>query len=122
MSGTISIQPGQPGRGMEYDVHLRLPYPYHIDAETGECTHGMGTNELMQAPEGKPWRLVGFQRGDEQAVVLVHAQFVANPAAAVGLVPVFYGGSAAGESPKFFALRVPVIDVTDHRTIKAVTP
>lgn len=87
---TITIQPGQPGRGMEYDVHLPLPYPFHIDAKTLKCTRGRGTQDLGEDPTGvTPWRLLGFQRGDVQELVLTAREFVANPSLSVGLVPVF---------------------------------
>ena len=34
---TITIQPGQYGEGMVYNVRKPLPYPYHLDPETGDC-------------------------------------------------------------------------------------
>jgi hypothetical protein len=109
MSTTITVQPGQPGMGMDYDVRQPLPYPFHIDADTGRCVRGRGTADLGEAPEDQPWGLVGFQRGNVQRLVLTVDDFVRDPQAAVGLVPVFVGNGS------IFALTVPVTDVTDHR-------
>lgn len=111
MTTTITIQPGQPGNGLDYDVHRSVPYPFHIDAGTGACTRGRGTSDLGEAPEGSPWRLIGFQSGDIQELVLGFADFTQDPSRAVGLVPVFTDAEVG-----IFALREPVTDVTDHRT------
>lgn len=80
--GTITIQPGQKDRGQEYDALLPLPYPFHIDTETGD----VGRQEFWR---GQPRRLIGFQRGDVQYVVLTRQDWVLNPHSAVGLRPVF---------------------------------
>lgn len=117
MSTTITVQPGQPGMGMDYDVRVPLPYPFHIDATTGDCTRGRGTTDQDEATNGRPWRLIGFQAGDVQELVLTLVDFASDPQAAYGLVPVFVDG----KSP--FALGVPVIDVIDHRpTDPKLTP
>jgi len=115
VSDVISIQPGQLDEGMGYNVHKPLPYPFHIDAASGACKHGRGTSELGDAPEGKPWVLIGFQRGEEQSIVVTFAEFCEDPSAAIGLRPVFVGHGS------FFALSVPVTDVTDHRSIDEVS-
>jgi len=106
MSNVISIQPGQPGEGMGYNVHKPLPYPFHIDPETGRCIRGRGTADLGEAPPGDPWVLVGFQTGDVQHVVLFLREFAQDPQKAVGLVPVFI------DERGMFALTVPITNVT----------
>ncbi len=108
MSTTITLQPGQPGQGMVYDVHQPLPYPFHIDVPSGDCVHGRGTHAFGDAPAGGPWRLIGLQRGDEQSLVLTFPQFVNDPQSAVGLVPVFVDESG------IFALDVPITSATVH--------
>lgn len=110
MAHIISIQPGQPGRGMDYDVRLPLPYPFHINVKTGDCTHGRGTADLGEAAVNAPWQLLGFQRGRRQELVLTLAEFAADPQQAMGLVPVFVDASG------IFALTEPITNVTDHRT------
>ena len=54
MPNTIILQPGQPGEGMNYNVHKPLPYPFHVDADTGDVRPGPQTGN-------EEWRLVGFQ-------------------------------------------------------------
>lgn len=100
---TISIQPGQPGEGMGYNVNKPLPYPFHIDPETGECKHGRGTAEF----DGATWTLLGFQaREDVKHVDLYRHEWLDDPQQAVGMFPVFGGGDA------IFNLTVPITDVT----------
>lgn len=111
MNTVITIQPGQPGMGLDYDVHQPLPYPFHIDPATGDCTRGRGTPEFepdMNAGDS-PWRLIGFQESDIQEVVLTLDEFVADPQAAVGLVPVFVDANDG-----FFNLTVPITAVHDR--------
>lgn len=104
----LSIQPGQPGEGMDYNVRKPLPYPFHIDADTGQCVRGRGTEALGDVPAGaKPWVLVGFQRGNVQRLVMTVDDFVRDPQAAVGLVPVF------ADRGSIFALTEPITDVTE---------
>ena len=99
----ISIQPGQPGEGMEYNVMKSLPYPYHVDTDTLQIRVGPQTrNEL--------WTLVGFQTGSTQRMTLSAAQFLDSPEDAIGLVPVM---SAKGSG--FFNMTVPITSVKDHR-------
>ncbi|MBN8883346.1 MAG: hypothetical protein J0H73_13660 [Salana multivorans] len=112
---TITIQPGQPGQGMDYDVHQPLPYPFHIDADTGDCVHGRGTDwSPSDVPLGAdPWRLIGFQaEQDRQHVDVLLEKFVTNPELAVGKWPVFIDHRG-----RFFSLSVPI---TSARTVEAV--
>lgn len=110
MSKTITIQPGQPGEGMDYNVHKPLPYPFHIDASTGDCVHGRGTDAIASdvAPGGDPWLLIGFgfqQDRSRQQVDLWFTDFVDLPEDAIGMYPVFIH---AGE---IFSLDVPITNV-----------
>jgi len=107
--GIITIQPGQPGQGMGYDVHQPIPYPFHIDTETGDCIRGRGTHELGDAPLGMPWRLIGFQRGTKQRLEFLFADFVHNPQKAVGRRPVFSDGRGG-----IFNLTEPITGVRSH--------
>jgi hypothetical protein len=56
---TISLQPGQPGNGMDYDPAVPLPYPIHMD-EDGLCWNVPGHALRDGDPDDRP-RLVGFQ-------------------------------------------------------------
>ncbi|MBO9556730.1 hypothetical protein [Cellulomonas sp.] len=112
MSTVVTIQPGQPGMGLDYDVREPLPYPFHVDVATGDCTRGRGTAEAGDDPTGTtPWRLLGFQRGDVQELVLTLRDFAADPQSAVGLVPVFLNWRGG-----VFSLAVPITNVTVHGT------
>jgi hypothetical protein len=113
---TISIQPGQPGEGMGYNPHLPLPYPFHVDSITGDCLHGRGTAACGDAPEGRPWRLVGFQRTTDQHLDVTFEQFVADPTSVVGCYPVF-----AEPGLEIFSLNVPITGVQVHEHAAAVT-
>ena len=44
---TITIQPGQDGEGMVYNPRKSLPYPYHLDPETGDCQEPFDTERLI---------------------------------------------------------------------------
>lgn len=108
MSTTITIQPGQPGEGMDYDIRKPLPYPFHIDVTNGDCVHGRGTDRF-DVPAGRmPWRLIGFQNlRDVQQVDHSLADFVADPeGVAVGHYPVFI------HEGDIFNLDVPITNVT----------
>lgn len=108
MGPTITFQPAQPGTGMDYDPRRTLPYPFHVDAETGDCIRGRGTPSLTGEP--RPWRLIGFQDDaavQEVSVVLFEA--VLDPQRAVGKFPVFLDGSGT-----FFNLTEPITGVTFH--------
>lgn len=112
MARSITIQPGQASMGMDYDVHQPLPYPFHIDPDTGLCRRGRGTADLGEAPAGKPWQLLGFQACDMQCLVLTFADFVKRPTWAVGLRPVF-----SDRTGGVFALTVPITGVTEHEAV-----
>jgi len=105
---TITIQPGQPGEGVGYNVHKPLPYPFHIDIETGKCTRGRGTSDLGDDPTGTtPWVLLGLQDGDVQELARTRSEWTADPQSAVGLRPVFIDWSGS-----IFALGQPITHVT----------
>lgn len=108
MKRTITIQPGQPGEGMDYNVNKPLPYPFHIDAETGDCTHGRGTDRCDGVLPGRmPWRLIGFQLvRDVQEVDLLVEDFVVDPTRAVGMFPVFI------HEGDIFNLETPITNVS----------
>lgn len=99
-AGTYSLQPGQPGQGMDYNVNMALPYP--ILLEEG-LTAPPGSRGVVSAGD----KLIGFQRGDAQTLVLTTEQFEENPGQALGLVPVFSDGA-------FYALNVPVTKITRY--------
>lgn len=95
----FSLQPGQAGEGMHYNVRKPLPDPIHVDQMLA-CTwgdQGMG-------------KLLGFQEGDVQTVVLHVEDFKEDPQKAVGLHPVFLDRTG------MFNLDVPLTDVSDHRS------
>ncbi len=105
----ITILPGQTGQGMDYDVKEPAPYPFHIDTRTGACLRGRGTADLLEAPVGRPWRLVGFRRvADEDRLDLPLRDFVAEPAAAIAMYPVFRAAHAT------FGLLEPVTGYARH--------
>lgn len=82
MSKTITIQPANTPTG-DYDVSEPLPYPFHIDAETGD----VGRQDFWK---GDPLRLIGFQSTAETQRVDVHFEdFAAYPESAVDRFPVF---------------------------------
>ena len=100
----LSIQPGQPGEGMYYNVHKPLPYPFHVDASTGDVRVGPQTGN-------EAWRLIGFQPAvDTQRVDLWREVFVVDPRKAVGMFPVFVDANGG-----MFSLDVPVLKVADNR-------
>lgn len=73
------------------------PYPIDVD-ETGLVGVAAGWLDAH--------RLIGFQEGDEQSVVLHWNEFVEDPTKAIGLIPVFAGGGT------IFAYAIPVQVVT----------
>lgn len=107
MSARVLTLHMEPGGG------TALPLPYHIDAETGDCVRGAGTPDVTG--DRGPWRLLGFQAGMTQRVVLTRHDFVTAPDDAVGLVPVWV--DAEGQ---MFHTVMPVGRVTDM-TIDRVT-
>ena len=70
---TISVQPGQPGEGLEYNPKKRLPYPIHIDPETGTARWGKGE-----------YTLVGFQQDFNSDIDLLADEFYEQPSLAIG--------------------------------------
>lgn len=108
---TITIQPGQPGEGMRYDVMKPLPYPYHVDAKTGEA----GRQEFWR---GDPAVLLGFQeQADTQRVDLFLTEWVTDPQKAVGMFPAF-----ARTDGSMYTLMVPItsVFVNAPRVVQAV--
>lgn len=99
MTKIITIQPGQHGEGMGYNVLKKLPYPFHIDGETGKCVRGQGVTKTFT------WRLMGFQNRKEE-IILTREQFHLTPHRAIGKYAVFYTGSG------ITALTVPITDFT----------
>lgn len=105
----ITILPGQTGQGMDYDVSEPAPYPFHVDSRTGACLRGRGTADLLEAPVGRPWHLVGFRRfADEECLDLSLRDFVGEPAAAIAMYPVFRAAHAT------FSLLEPVTGYVRH--------
>lgn len=63
----------------------RLPYPFHIDAATGDVLD-------QEFWKGDPLRVVGFQKDEEiQTVNLWWADAAADPDKIVGMFPVMVG-------------------------------
>lgn len=81
MGKIITIHRGNTPSG-EYDVHKPLPYPYHVEAETGD----VGRQEFWH---GTPLRVLGFQQdADIQIVDLSWREAAAVPDRIVGMFPV----------------------------------
>lgn len=98
---TISIQPANTVTG-EYDVRKPLPYPFHIDAATGD----VGRQDFWK---GDPARLLGFQKSaDVQHVDLWLNDWAKSPAAAVGMFPVFVSKDGG-----MYNYTTPISDVTE---------
>lgn len=78
-----TLQPAQTSDpAAPYDPKLPLPYPFHIEDD--------GSVARQDFWRGDPAKLVGFQRGNVQRVVLTVEDWIAGDAdAAVGLKPVF---------------------------------
>lgn len=83
MGKIISIQPSNTPSG-EYDVHMALPYPFHIDVDTSKVLR-------QDMWKGNPATLIGFQQDvDVQRVDLFLADAMeTNPHRVVGMYPVF---------------------------------
>ena len=74
---TITIQPANTPSG-EYNVNLPLPYPYHVDAATGD----VGRQEFWK---GEPAAVLGFQNDpDVQIIDLLWADAAKHPEDIVG--------------------------------------
>lgn len=77
----VSIQVANTEDG-SYDVHLPLPYPYHIDDDGN-----VGRQDFWR---GEPKSLIGFQaERDRHEVDLFFHDFWDDPEKAVGMFPVF---------------------------------
>lgn len=89
MSVTISLQPGQPGEGMEYNPRKVLPYPIHVDVDSLDCGN-------VPWPEAVPFgdftpRLIGFQataEPDPEGLLLAEDWLDGVHEACVGMYPV----------------------------------
>lgn len=100
MSKTISIQTANTETG-DFDVMKPRPYPFHIDAETGE----VGRQDFWK---GDPFKLVGFQNdANRQTVDVFYTAFVADPQAVVGKFPVFLRADGS-----MYSMTVPVDTIT----------
>lgn len=105
----ITLQPGQPGEGLGYNVRKPLPYPLFVDRDGyTENVPGFALAGRAGRREDLP-KLIGFQEGEVQTVVLFREDFLVDPSAAVGLCPVF---AAEGS---MFALTVPITEATATR-------
>lgn len=93
---TITIQPGQPGEGMDYNVRKPLPYPIHVDPDTDRARWG-----------NEEYVLIGFQwTAEDQTVAFLASTFYEDPQVAVGTYPVFADGG------RFFNLTTPITRVS----------
>jgi len=100
MGKIITLQPGNTPDG-GYDVNLPLPYPYHVDAETGE----VGRQEFWR---GDPKSIIGFQEDpDIQFVDKMWSEVAEDPQTAVGMFPVFVDWKG-----KMFSLTTAIRKVT----------
>lgn len=115
---TISLQPGQPGHGMDYDPTDSLPYPIHVgDDDRCENVPGYFERRRDLTPSEREERypkLVGFQEGptpNPESIVPVD-RWRTDPDVAVGLHPVFM--EPRGADFGMFNLEVPITGVTVH--------
>lgn len=99
----ITIQPGNSPDGT-YDVHQPMPYPYHVDAATGDIEH----QDLWK---GNPSRVVGFQKeATVQSIDLLWKDAAADPDQIVGMFPVL--SDTSGKRDKMYNLTDPITDVS----------
>lgn len=92
----ITIQPGNTTTG-EYDVHKPLPYPYHVDAATGDV-------DRQDFFKGTPAAVIGFQDdADVQVVDLLWKDAAADPDRIVGKFPVLVDSNG-----NIYSLTVPI--------------
>lgn len=99
----ITIQPANSADGT-YDVHEPLPYPYHVDAATGD----VGRQDFWK---GVPFRVLGFQKDvDVQQVDLWWEEAAADPDQIVGMFAVMLDTSE--EEPHMYNLTRPISSVT----------
>lgn len=107
---TITIQPGQPGEGMEYNPAEPLPYPIFVgDDDRCENVPGYPPNRVGVERDTLPI-LVGFQPDVEtQSVDLLAEDWRRDPSTAIGMVPVFF--EPGGISEGMFSLAVQITSV-----------
>lgn len=106
----LTLHIGQ-GYSTDYDPRLPLPYPFHINADTGDCVHGRGTSDIEPSvPPNRPWRLLGFQANPTiQRLDVTLTEALGNPAARiVGKLPVFIDGNGT-----IFALAAVITGVSE---------
>lgn len=106
----VTLHIGQ-GYSTAYDPRLPLPYPFHINAATGDCVHGRGTSDIEPGVSpSRPWRLLGFQADSMiQRLDVTLTEALGNPAGRiVGKLPVFIDGSGT-----IFALAAVITGVTE---------
>lgn len=87
----ITLQPGQPGEGMDYNVNKPLPYPIHVDDKLA-CTNVPVDGCAFGGTQGDHPRLVGFQKTadpDPVGLVLADDDWRSDPDVCVGMFPVF---------------------------------
>jgi hypothetical protein len=100
MPKIISIQPANTETGV-IDVTKARPYPYHIEAETGN----VGRQDFWK---GDPLRLMGFQDdANVQHVDVLYREFAADPQVSVGKFPVFMRADGS-----MYSMTLPVDSVT----------
>lgn len=101
----ISIQPGNTSDGT-YDVHQPLPYPFHVDAATGEV-------DRQDFWKGQPFRVIGFQvEADRQEVDLLWEDAAAAPDRIVGMFPILLDTS--GGEGTVYNLVCPITSVSTN--------
>jgi hypothetical protein len=99
----ITIQPGNSMDGT-YDVHQPMPYPFHVDAATGD----VGYQDLWK---GQPFRVLGFQKEVDVQQIDLHWKYAAaDPEKIVGMFPVLLDTS--GEEGTIYQLTFPITDVS----------
>lgn len=99
----ITIRPGNAPDGT-YNVHEPLPYPFHVDAATGE----VGRQDFWK---GQPFRVLGFQTDAEaQTVDLRWEEAAADPERIKGMFAVLLDTS--GDESTIYHLTCPITDVT----------
>lgn len=105
MNYVIAMQPGQLGKGMEYDPTEPLGYPYAVNEE-GRVNPGPHT-------EFEEYVLLGFQTfANVQKISLTRAEFLDDPKKAEGMYPVF-----SSEKDGVFNMMVPILHVHDFREV-----
>ncbi len=117
----ISLQPGQPGEGLDYCPSKPLPYPIFV-GDDDRCENVPGKDPagvrypLAREVAGSGRRmlpkLVGFQKGaapNPESMLSVD-RWRLDPETAVGMYPVFC--EPAGFDAGMFNLNVPITSVS----------